>query len=170
MRMSSSPCGEATAIESIVRYARLSDSLATAGQPTEAQLEAVAAAGFEVVINLALHDDARYSLQDERATVALLGMWYVHIPVQFAAPTRADLVAFFAAMEHAGERRVFVHCAHNQRVPVFLALYRIARQGWSQAAALAAMRELWQPDATWEKFIAQSLPDEVASPHHRAIP
>jgi uncharacterized protein (TIGR01244 family) len=160
--MSPNPGMGAIALESIVRYSRVSESLATAGQPTEAQLEAVAAAGFEVVINLALHDDPRYSLQDERATVASLGMRYVHIPVQFAAPTRADLVAFFAAMEEAGERHVFVHCAQNKRVPVFLALYRIARQGWSQAAALAAMRELWQPDATWEKFIARSLRDEVA--------
>jgi hypothetical protein len=52
---------------------------------------------------------------------------------------------------------VFVHCAHNKRVPVFIALYRIGKQGWSEATAFAAMREVWQPDATWEKFIAQAL-------------
>jgi len=146
-----------TALEAIVRYARVSESLATAGQPSEAELEAVAGAGFEVVINLALHDDPRYSLKDERAAVASLGMQYVHIPVQFAAPTRSDLIAFFEAMEQAGRRKVFVHCAHNKRVPVFIALYRIARQGWSEAAALAAMRELWEPDPAWEQFIAQAL-------------
>jgi uncharacterized protein (TIGR01244 family) len=152
---------ESAAVESIVRYAPISESLATAGQPSEAQLEALAAVGFEVVINLALHDDSRYSLKDEEATVASFGMQYVHIPVQFAAPTRANLIAFFEAMERADKRKVFVHCAHNKRVPVFIALHRIAKQGWSQGAALGAMREVWQPDATWEKFIAQTLREEV---------
>ena len=104
-------------LESTVRYVPLSESLATAGQPSEEQLAAVAEAGFEVVVNLALHNDPRYALKDEAGTVASLGMQYVHIPVQFSAPRASDLVAFFDAMEHAGPRRVFVHCAHNKRVP-----------------------------------------------------
>jgi len=147
-------------LESIVRYVPVSESLATAGQPSEEQLAAVAAAGFEVVVNLALHDDPRYSLKDEAATVASLGMQYAHIPVQFSAPSAADLTAFFGAMERAGSRKVFVHCASNKRVPVFIALHRIVKQGWSEAEALAAMREVWQPDATWDEFIAQSLRHE----------
>jgi len=149
------------ALESIVRYVPVSESLSTAGQPSEEQLAAVAAAGFEVVVNLALHNDPRYSLKDEAATVASLGMQYAHIPVQFSAPSAADLAAFFGAMEHAGSRKVFVHCAHNKRVPVFIALHRILKQGWIEAEALAAMREVWQPDATWEKFIAQALRHEA---------
>ena len=152
---------ESAAVESIVRYSPVGELIATAGQPSEAQLEAVAAAGFQVVINLALHDDSRYSLKDERATVRRLGMEYVHIPVQFSAPTKANLIAFFEAMELVGGRKVFVHCAHNKRVPVFIAVHRVVKQGWSQSAALAAMREVWQPDATWENFIAQMLREEV---------
>ena len=150
-----------SALESIVRYVPVSESLATAGQPTEEQLAAVAAAGFEVVVNLALHGDPRYALIDEAMTVASLGMQYVHIPVQFSAPCASDLVAFFDAMERAGPRKVFVHCAHNKRVPVFIALHRIIERGWSEAEALTAMREVWQPDATWEKFIAQALQREA---------
>jgi protein tyrosine phosphatase (PTP) superfamily phosphohydrolase (DUF442 family) len=145
------------ALESIVRYVPVSESLATSGQPSEEQLAAVAAAGFEVVVNLGLHNDPRYSLKDEAATVVSLGMEYIHIPVQFSSPTAADLAAFFAAMELAGPRKVFVHCAHNKRVPVFVALHRIAKQGWSEADALEAMGGVWQPDSTWENFIAQTL-------------
>ncbi|MBF0462114.1 MAG: hypothetical protein HQL87_12035 [Magnetococcales bacterium] len=70
-------------LESIVGYVPLSDSLATAGQPSEGQLAAVAAAGFAVVINLALHDDPRYSLPDEAKTVADLGMEYIHSMFKF---------------------------------------------------------------------------------------
>jgi hypothetical protein len=43
------------------------------------------------VINLALHNDARYSLRDEAATVRELGMRYIHIPVQFKAHQRRGL-------------------------------------------------------------------------------
>ena len=146
-----------SALESIVRYVPVSESLATAGQPSEEQLAAVAEAGFEVVVNLALHNDPRYALKDEAGTVASLGMQYVHIPVQFSAPCASDLAAFFDAIERAGPHKVFVHCAHNKRVPVFIALHRIIKQGWSEAEAFAAMHEVWQPDATWEKFIAQAL-------------
>lgn len=141
----------------IPRYHALGPRLATGGQPSEAQLAALAAAGFEQIINLARHDDPRYSLPNEAATVALLGMDYVHIPVQFAAPLPSDLERFFAAMDGAAARKLFVHCAHNKRVPVFVALYRIARQGWQPDAALAAMREVWQPDEVWSAFIAQAL-------------
>ncbi|MGN6827447.1 protein tyrosine phosphatase family protein [Paucibacter sp. M5-1] len=151
-------------LQSITRYLPVTDSLATAGQPTEAQLADVAAAGFEVVINLALHNDPRYSLADEAASVAALGMRYIHIPVQFSTPTLPDLKAFFDAMEQVGRRKVFIHCAHNKRVPVFVALHRIAKQGWSEAAALAAMRDAWQPDATWEQFIAQAIAGMPLSP------
>ncbi len=155
-------------LESIARYVALSETLATAGQPSQAQLAAIAAAGFEVVINLALHDDPRYSLPDEAATVTSLGMAYVHIPVAFAAPKQSDLAAFFAAMQRAEGRKVFVHCAANKRVSVFVALYRIARQGWPQDDALAALREVWEPDAIWLGFMAEALPEFRAAPHDPA--
>ncbi len=90
----------ATAPQSIIRFVPVSGSLATAGQPSENQLADVAA-GIEVVINLALHDDPRYSLPDEGATVRALGMEYIHIPVQFLSPGLPELELFFAAMGSA---------------------------------------------------------------------
>jgi uncharacterized protein (TIGR01244 family) len=144
-------------LQSIAAYVPLAESLATAGQPSEAQLAAVAAAGFEVVINLALHDDPSYSLKDEAATVAGLGLHYVHIPVAFASPGLDQLAAFSAAMDRTAGRKVLVHCRHNKRVPVFIALHRILRQGWREDEAFAAMRAVWQPDATWQRFIDEAL-------------
>ena len=41
-------------LSTIKDFLQLSDDLATAGQPTEAELAAIAARGFRVVINLAL--------------------------------------------------------------------------------------------------------------------
>jgi uncharacterized protein (TIGR01244 family) len=141
-----------------IRNYRVADALlATSGQPTEAQLHEIAAAGFATVINLALHDDPRYSLADEAGIVKALGMTYIHIPVQFSAPTKEALLKFFDAMTaHAG-KKIWIHCAANMRVTVFLGLYRVIKQNWEYERAFALMNDLWQPDAVWSSFIDSML-------------
>jgi uncharacterized protein (TIGR01244 family) len=145
------------ALEEVYNYRAAGDRLATSGQPSEAQLAEIAAAGFETVVNLALHDDPRYSLADERASVESLGMAYVHIPVQFKAPADADLDAFCDAMDARADAHVWVHCAANMRVTAFVGLYRVLRQGWSEDEAFALMRDIWEPDEVWAAFIARML-------------
>ncbi|HYH41447.1 MAG TPA: protein tyrosine phosphatase family protein [Burkholderiales bacterium] len=141
----------------ILNYLRIDDRLATSGQPSEEELAAVAREGTEVVINLALHDDPRYSLPDEMGTVTGLGMTYVHIPVKFDAPTEADLHAFFAAMEAHRERTMLVHCAANKRVTAFLGLYRVLREQWDVERAFEPMIQIWEPNAAWAPFIEAML-------------
>ena len=137
--------------------------LLTAGQPNEEQLEDAARQGVKVVINLALHDDPRYSLPDEAGSVRALGMQYVHIPVQFNAPTENDLRAFCTTMDaHKGDKRL-VHCAANYRVTAFVGLYRVLCDGWTVEAAFAPMRSVWEPDEVWQAFIARMLAQSSAS-------
>jgi protein tyrosine phosphatase (PTP) superfamily phosphohydrolase (DUF442 family) len=145
----------------IYNYRTVDALLSTSGQPTEAQLRAVAAAGFKVVINLALHNDPRYSLPDETGLVASLGLIYIHIPVRFDAPAEEDLLAFFDAMEAHRERKLLVHCAANKRVTAFLGLHRVIQHDWKPEEAFSLMSEIWVPDAVWSSFIAEML-----SKHH----
>lgn len=144
-------------LKRIYNYRHVDESLGTSGQPTVAQLRSIGAAGFDTIVNLALHDDPRYSLPDERGAVESLGLEYVHIPVTFAAPAQSDLLAFFAAMEAHRGRKVWVHCAANMRVSAFLGLYRVVIQGWEEERAFELMRGLWQPDEVWSAFIASVL-------------
>jgi uncharacterized protein (TIGR01244 family) len=141
----------------IYRYRQATPTLATSGQPREEQLAEIAAAGYDVVINLALHDDPRYALKDEAASVRALGLDYVHIPVQFDAPTESDLATFFEAMDAHKHRRVWLHCAANIRVTAFLGLYRRLREGWPEDLAFELMDDLWEPDAVWSAFIRTQL-------------
>ena len=144
-------------LSGIHKVRAVDESLCTSGQPTVAQLQEIAAAGFTTVINLALHDDPRYSLADEAGTVRSLGMGYVHIPVQFSAPTKKDLAEFFAAMKAHEGQKVWVHCAANIRVSAFLGLYRVIEKRWEREAAFAQLSELWQPDDVWSSFIDSAL-------------
>lgn len=144
-------------LRDIYNYRELSPTLACSGQPDEAELASIAAAGYATVINLGLHDDPRYALADEAGTVRALGMRYVHIPVPFDAPDEPQLDDFFAAMRQHLGTGVWVHCAAGKRASVFLGLYAHLCEGQALAAAFALQRELWEPDAIWAQFIQQVL-------------
>jgi uncharacterized protein (TIGR01244 family) len=151
------------ALGDIHNYRQAAPDLATSGQPREDQLAAIAAAGYDTVINLALHDDPRYALHDEATSVAALGMEYVHIPVQFGAPTAHDLAQFCDAMDRLEGHRVWVHCAANMRVTAFLGLYWQLRAGWPGELAFALMRSVWQPNDVWSSFIAAQIANANAA-------
>jgi protein tyrosine phosphatase (PTP) superfamily phosphohydrolase (DUF442 family) len=144
-------------ISSIHNYRAVDANLFTSGQPTEGQFDALAEEGIEVVINLALHNDPRYSLPDEAGLAKSLGMEYIHIPVQFKAPTEADLLKFFDAIDKHQHRKMLVHCAANMRVTAFLGLYFAVRQNRSDDDAFALMKQIWQPDLVWSSFISAML-------------
>jgi protein tyrosine phosphatase (PTP) superfamily phosphohydrolase (DUF442 family) len=143
-------------LEGIKNFAGINDRLATAGQPTRAQLGEVAKAGFDVVVNLGLAGQT-YSLPDEAGLVASLGLSYHHIPVAFDAPSVEDVRQFVDVMDAcaAAGRRVFVHCAANYRVASFVALYGQARRGWTAEQADACAARFWQLNDTWQGLIAR---------------
>lgn len=124
---------------------------------TRCRRRGISDAGFTTVINLALHDDPRYSLPDEPGTVQSLGMKYVHIPVDFSQPTQADLLKFFSAMDAVKAEKIWVHCAANMRVSAFIGLHRVIKQGWEHERAFALMNDLWKPDEVWSSFISTEL-------------
>jgi uncharacterized protein (TIGR01244 family) len=151
------------AVDEIYNYRRIDERLATSGQPSEEELAAIAQAGYSVVINLALHDDPRYSLRDEAGTVIALGMQYVHIPVAFDDPREAQLLAFFDAMDRHRAERVWAHCAANKRVASFFGLYRALCCGSPLREAFTLQQEIWQPNAAWQTFIDAMLMKRVGA-------
>lgn len=143
-------------LRGIYNFRRMAPDLATSGQPLEEELAAVADAGFDVVIDLALLD-AEYSLPDEAGLVRSLGMDFEHVPVIWERPTLNDLQDFFAAMQRHAGRNIFLHCAANMRASVFLALYRILCLGWARDDAMTHVLDIWEPDGVWSDFIRQAL-------------
>jgi uncharacterized protein (TIGR01244 family) len=143
----------AVTLESIRNYRPVDSNHATAGQPNEAQMKAIADAGFKSVINLATIDP-RYSLK-EAASAKALGMTYYHVPVVWENPTQADFEAFERAMKSAGDSKTLVHCAANFRATAFYALYAMKHLGWSEARAEEFRASVWKGSnlPVWEQFI-----------------
>src|SRR4030095_10158315 len=121
-------------LSEIRNFRAVGTKLGTAGQPTEEQFETVHDAGFEAVINLALPTSDN-ALANEGSVVTGLGMTYVHIPVDFKAPTAQDFQAFCRVMDTFSDRPVFVHCAANKRVSAFVFLYHVLQKQLSRSEA-----------------------------------
>ena len=145
-----------TSLSEIYSFRAIGGRLGTAGQPTENQFQAIRQAGFEAVINLALPTSDN-ALANEGSVVTGLGMSYVHIPVDFKAPSSQDFQAFSRVMEAFKDRQVFVHCAANMRVSAFVFLYRVLREGVSESEAQRDLHAIWQPDEVWSRFIQNQL-------------
>ena len=96
-------------------------------------------------------------LPNEPQLLADDGIDYVHIPVVFEQPTEDDLNQFFDAMDNSQDKKCFVHCIANARVSAFVMLYRVLRQGVPVEEANATMRQIWEPNPTWQAFIDARL-------------
>jgi sugar/nucleoside kinase (ribokinase family)/protein tyrosine phosphatase (PTP) superfamily phosphohydrolase (DUF442 family) len=140
----------------LINFFQVDDNLATAGQPSHDQLALVKNAGYQLVINLATTGSTSY-LADEAEVVGRLGMDYVHIPVAWESPQLADLTAFFNVMEKSCRKKIFIHCAFNLRVSVFLYLYRVLKLRQSREETRTDLLRFWTPDKTWQAFIDRAL-------------
>ena len=139
-------------IADISNFLQLSDRIATAGQPTIEQYPAIAAAGYQVVINLALTDSPS-ALVDECTIARNLGLEYIQIPVVWTEPTLADFQTFMNIMDKYSAQKVFVHCAANKRVSAFLSLYRQIVEGIDEVTAYQDLVKIWIPNPIWQDFI-----------------
>lgn len=141
-------------IKNIYNFFKISEFIATAGQPTIEQLTIIKLSNYQVVINLALLDSPN-ALPHEESIVKSLGMEYIHLPVIWENPTIEDITRFFSLMKNFSNKRVFIHCAANKRVSVFIYLYRIIYQKINKEQAQKDLHQIWIPNEKWQNFIQQ---------------
>jgi uncharacterized protein (TIGR01244 family) len=141
-------------MEEIYNYLKITEDTFTSGQPTEAQLRDTAAAGVQVVINLATLG-SETTLDDEAGLVKSLGMDYIHIPVVWDEPTTDNFATFLEAMESVAGKKVLIHCVANYRVTAFYSLYAMKMLGWSEVQADNLMAKIWDDKdyPVWDAFV-----------------
>jgi protein tyrosine phosphatase (PTP) superfamily phosphohydrolase (DUF442 family) len=143
-------------LEDIYNYLQISDSIATAGQPTEAQFPMIKDSGYQVVVNLALPESTN-ALPNESAIAENLGMQYIHIPVVWENPTLENFQDFTNVLQANADRSVFVHCAANMRVSAFMYLYNRIYKQMSEEQAQNNLAQIWTPNDTWQQFIQNAI-------------
>lgn len=137
-----------------LNYHPFTENMATSGQPDRSQLFAMANEGYEVLINLAMHDSDN-AIPEEGNIAASLGMHYINMPVPFDDPTEEHLREFVGIMDVFKDRKVWVHCAVNARVSAFMYQYLTYSRGFSSEEATSPLMTKWRPkmDDVWQGFM-----------------
>ncbi|MEM5773490.1 MAG: protein tyrosine phosphatase family protein [Anaerolineaceae bacterium] len=143
-------------MEHIINFRVIDYRIASGGQPTPVQISALAEAGCQVVINLAL-PTSTHAIANEGELVTRLGLTYIHIPVVWEKPTLDDFQQFVGVMQIYQEKKIFVHCAMNMRASCFLYLYRLIVEGMDPEIAVYDMLSVFQPNETWQRFMDEVL-------------
>ena len=144
-------------MSAIYNFHKISDALACAGQPTEAQLEQLAHEQYQMIRNLAPHK-SKSALPDEAASVKALDMDYCNIPVAFDNPQLTELTEFIELMKlHGSNKKTLVHCVANYRASAFTGLYLFATGKLDKAQMQLFVEDVWQPDEIWQQFIDEGL-------------
>ena len=125
--------GAPEAVPTIQGYHRVSDQLATAGQPDEATLAQLKALGFRTVVNLRRTSEDPI-VEKEKDLVEAAGLRYVSVPLTPATLTGADVDKVVAALAEPDAGPVLLHCHTGNRAGGVWAV--IAARGgepWEQA-------------------------------------
>ena len=130
------------------------DWLWTSGQVSEDEIKQIQLDGFDTIINLALPSSTNV-LKGETELVANLHMTYINIPVEWELPEveQFELCATFLNDLHERGHKVWLHCALNNRVSVFVYLYRKLILGQAEEEAVHPMLEIWTPIPLWREFM-----------------
>lgn len=143
----------------LLNFHQITPRIGTAGHPKAEDFPAIAAEGYEVVINLAMHD-ADDAIAEEGSLVSKAGMSYFHLPVPWDAPSADHLKTFIGIMDALEDKKILVHCRVNARVSAFMLKY-LTFKGVAETEATTPLMEKWLPqmDDTWKAFLALSEKD-----------
>jgi len=139
VRQNDSHRDEKSTIDGVANFGRMNDRLVRGAQPTLEGFVRLRDLGVGTVVRLSLGDEGGAA---ERTIVEGLGMRFIGLPWSSVHdPQPEQVLAFLSFVRtHPGER-IFVHCkAGADRTGVFVALYRIAIDHWSAAAAIDEMK------------------------------
>jgi len=125
-----------SALRGVVNASQPLPKLATSGQPGPANLEALKAAGTEVILDI--RDPMEPRPLDEPAAVRRLGMEYVNVPVLQGALDDEMMDRTLAEIRRNAGRPTLLHCASANRVGGVLIPYLILDRGMSEEEAIEA--------------------------------
>jgi len=147
-------------VEEIANYVRVTEAVATGGQPTAAQIRALGHAGFRAILNL--REDEEYDAKEEAAAAREAGLTYLRIPVKGSDPRDAEADEFLRVTDDPANSPIFIHCAAGNRVGAFWLIRRVLRDGMSFEEAEAEARLIGLKSPNLVEFARQYVAARAA--------
>jgi uncharacterized protein (TIGR01244 family) len=144
-----------TGIDEIDYYHRVSDRVALGGQPTPAQVVALAQAGFHSIIDL--REESEFDAQPEMVAAKDAGLRYIALPVSKTSPTDEQVEQFLRVTDAADIYPVFIHCATANRVAALWMVRRLLRDGWTLEEAEKEARQNGLTSEALREFARQYI-------------
>ena len=142
-------------MKSILNYIQIDDNISTSGQPAKKEFKLISKNKFDVVINLALHN-SNNALKNEDKIVSKNNMIYIHIPISWEKPEIDRLDLFCSTLEvlQKENKKIFIHCAKNYRVSIFM--YHYKKVILKDKNAKLILPDGFEPNKTWKKIIKRT--------------
>ena len=119
----------AAGVESIDQFHRVTERVATGGQPTPEQVTALANDGFVAVLNL--REESEFNDGPQARAARDAGIQFVRIPVSREKPSDAAVEKFLAVTDDEAVYPVFIYCASGNRAAALWMVRRVLRDGWT---------------------------------------
>jgi uncharacterized protein (TIGR01244 family) len=114
----------------ITNFTRVDAVVACGGATETTALEGLKNDGFKAVINLRQASERGANIDENKARASELGLKYIHIPFNTAAPENKTVDDFLATISDKSNQPVFIHCASANRVGAVWLVKRALQDGW----------------------------------------
>jgi uncharacterized protein (TIGR01244 family) len=144
-------------IQEIEGFYRVSEEVATGGQPSGPQIAELGKAGFRTVMSLrqsSEYDEAAEAEESRRA-----GMRFVSVPIEKPVPAVSAVEEFLKVTDDPGIYPVFIHCGSGNRVGALWMVRRVLRDGWSVEAAENEADRIGLTSEALRKFALEYIRD-----------
>ncbi|MCH9813841.1 MAG: protein tyrosine phosphatase family protein [Epsilonproteobacteria bacterium] len=126
-----------------------SNLITISGLPDREDFAHIKANGFEIVVSLSMPADSK-TIENEELLLSNLDITYMHIPVDYYAPTVRDFEIFQKFLNAYQTEKLWIHCTKNYRVSSFLYLYHFLKHHERREDILEMF---WTPNETWRSLI-----------------
>jgi uncharacterized protein (TIGR01244 family) len=147
----------------ITNFTRVDAVVACGGATETSALEGLKNDGFKAVINLRQATEKGANIDENRARAEALGLKYIHIPFNGAAPENKTFDDFLAAVSDKANQPVYVHCGSANRVGAVWLAKRVLQDGWTVEKATEEARLIGLSAAPLEKFALQYIAEKRRS-------
>lgn len=151
---------EPTTLGAAANATHVAGKVIFAGQPDEAAFQEAAARGVKNVINLRTNEEMAQVKFDEPKLATDLGMKYLQVPTQQAAPSQADQEKIFTLLDEAQKedgKPLLLHCGTSNRVGFLWGLYQASRNKLTADEAVARAKAAGMKSPVLEKTLRESV-------------